>query len=270
MARRRCCVKVWDRLMASGRRAPNWRRHATGSGCRRPGAFLWHWLKRLAIFCIVVLLVLPLLFFAIFRFVPVPATSFMLLGSLDGLRDDKPYSLHRDWVPLAEISPRLQRAVIASEDQKFIEHYGLDIAAMEKALQHNKRSKRVRGGSTISQQTTKNLFLWPGRSYLRKGLEVYLTLLMETLWSKERILEVYLNSAEFGRGIYGAEAAAQIYFHKPAAKLSSREAALLAAVLPAPRKRNPARPSGYVQARAVWIQSQMARLGPVEQAFTAD
>ncbi|MFZ5756654.1 MAG: monofunctional biosynthetic peptidoglycan transglycosylase [Pseudomonadota bacterium] len=233
-------------------------------------AALWRWCRRLAVLGIVVLFVLPVLWFVVFRFVPVPVTSFMIRGTVTGWLEDKPYTLHHDWVPLADINPHLQRAVIASEDQKFAEHYGLDIEAMEKALVHNKRSKRVRGGSTISQQTAKNIFLWPGRSYVRKGLEAYLTVLMETLWSKERILEVYLNSAEFGRGVYGAEAAARVYFRKPAGKLTSRESALLAAVLPAPRKRNPARPSPLVISRAAWIQGQMARLGPVEKAFTAD
>lgn len=261
MARRKCCAKVPAPSMASEKKRG-----------RKPGigAFLWRWFKRLAIAGILLLLVLPLVYFAVFRFVPVPFTSFMVQGSVTGLLEKQPYTLRHDWVPLAEISPRLQRAVIASEDQKFLEHYGLDIEAMQKALAHNKRSKRIRGGSTISQQTAKNLFLWPGRSYVRKGLEAYLAVLMEAVWSKERILEVYLNSAEFGRGIYGAEAAAQFWFHKPAAKLSAREAALLAAVLPAPRKRNPAKPSGYVSRRAAWIQGQMARLGPVEKVFTAD
>lgn len=241
---------------------------ASGAGSAR--TFLWRWFKRIAVAGIVVMLVLPLLFFVVFRFVPVPITSFMLLGSLDGVLEEKPYRLRHDWVALEDISPNLQRAVIASEDQKFLYHYGLDVEAMQKALQHNKRSKRIRGGSTISQQTAKNLFLWSGRSYVRKGMEAWLTVLMETVWSKERILEVYLNSAEFGRGIYGAEAAAQFYFHKPARKLSARESALMAAALPSPRKRNPAKPSGYMQGRAAWIQRQMSRLGPIERAFTAD
>lgn len=231
-------------------------------------SFLWRWFKRLSVAGIVVMLVLPLLFFVVFRFVPVPLTSFMVIGSVSGMMEDKPYALRHDWEPLENISVRLQRAVIASEDQKFPDHYGLDVEAMQKALQHNKRSKRIRGGSTISQQTAKNIFLWSGRSYVRKGIEAWLTVLMETVWSKERILEVYLNSAEFGRGIYGAEAAAQFYFNKPASKLSSREAALMAAALPSPRKRNPAKPSGYMNARAGWIQAQMARLGPVEREFT--
>jgi len=233
-------------------------------------AFLARWCKRLVVAGVVVMLVLPLLFFIVFRFVPVPFTSFMVIASVNGLFEEKPYRTQHDWVPIEAISPRLQRAVIASEDQKFPDHYGLDIEAMQNALKHNQRSARIRGGSTISQQLAKNIFLWSGRSYVRKGIEAWLTLMMETLWSKERILEVYLNSVEFGRGIYGAEAAAQHYFHKPAQKLSAREAALLAAALPSPRKRNPAKPSGYMQSRAAWIQRQMARLGPVERQITGD
>ncbi|MFP5441297.1 MAG: monofunctional biosynthetic peptidoglycan transglycosylase [Gammaproteobacteria bacterium] len=243
---------------------------ATPPPRRRFAPAVRRWLKRLAIAALVVFVVLPVLWFAVFRFVPVPVTSFMIRGTVAGWLDDAPYRLRHDWVPLEEISPRLQRAVIASEDQKFPEHYGLDFEAMSKALDHNKRGRKVRGASTISQQTVKNIFLWPGRSYVRKGLEAWLTVLMETLWSKERILEVYLNSAEFGRGVYGAEAAAQQYFRKPASKLSAREAALLAAVLPAPRKRNPAKPSAYVSAHAGWIQSQMDQLGPVERKLSGD
>ena len=233
-------------------------------------ARLWRWARRLLVAGLVVFVVLPVVLLAVFRFVPVPATSFMVQGTVRGWLEDKPYTLRHDWVPMAEISPRLQRAVIASEDQKFPDHYGLDLEAMRKALAHNQQGRRIRGGSTITQQLAKNLFLWPARSYVRKGLEAWLALLIEALWSKERILEVYLNSVEFGRGVYGAEAAARHYFGKPAARLSSRESALLAAVLPAPRRRNPAQPSGYVQVRATWIQAQMARLGPVERQLTGD
>lgn len=233
-------------------------------------AFFWRWSKRFAVAGILLLLVLPAVYFAVFRFAPVPITSFMVQGTVSGWLDEKPYRLRHDWVSLAAISPRLQRAVIASEDQKFTEHFGIDTEAIEKAYLHNQRGRRIRGGSTISQQLAKNLFLWPGRSYVRKGLEVWFTLLMEVLWPKDRILEVYLNSVEFGRGVYGAEAAAQYYFRKPAARLTAREASLLAAVLPAPRLRNPARPSAYVQSRAQQIQRQMARIGPVERSFAAD
>ncbi len=228
------------------------------------------WFKWLLISALILCVVLPALWFSVFRFVPVPVTSFMMRGTLAGWRDDRPYRLRHDWVSIKKISPQLQRAVIASEDQKFPDHYGLDFEAMGKAFERNQRGRKIRGASTISQQTSKNIFLWPGRSYARKGLEAWLTLMMETLWSKERILEVYLNSVEFGRGVYGAEAAAQFYFHKSAAKLDAREASLLAAVLPAPSRRNPAKPSAYVSAHAGWIQAQMARLGPVEKAITGD
>lgn len=231
---------------------------------------VWRWTRRLLLLVLAVLLLLPLAWFAVFRFVPVPLTSFMVQGTVSGWLDEKPYELRHDWVPLAAISPQLQRAVIAAEDQKFPDHYGLDTEALEKAWRHNQRNRKVRGGSTISQQLVKNLFLWPGRSYVRKGLEAWYTLQMEIVWPKQRILEVYLNSVEFGRGVYGAEAAARHYFGKPAAKLTSREAALLAAVLPAPTRRSPAKPSAYVQSRANWIQRQMARLGPVEREFVAD
>jgi monofunctional biosynthetic peptidoglycan transglycosylase len=233
-------------------------------------ALLRKWAWRLALGFVLLFAVLPLVWFAVFRFVPVPFTSFMVQASVAGWLDEKPWRLQHDWVPLAEISPQLQRAVIAAEDQKFGEHFGLDFGAIEAALDHNGKGRRVRGASTISQQTVKNIFLWPNRSYLRKGLEAWLTLMMETLWSKERILEVYLNSAEFGRGVYGAEAAAQHYFGKSAARLTRRESALLATVLPAPTRRNPARPSAYMQERARWIEAQMARLGPVEQAISPD
>lgn len=260
MACRRYCVPA---------RGPSMRSSVRGASARKRGG-AWRWFKRIAVAGIVILFFVPVIWFAVFRFVPVPFTSFMLRGTLAGWQEPQAYTLRHDWVALERISPLLQRAVIASEDQKFLDHYGLDIEAMEKAFDHNQRSRRVRGGSTISQQTAKNIFLWPGRSYVRKGLEAYLTVVMETLWSKERILEVYLNSAEFGRGVYGAEAAARFYFRKPASKLTPREAALLAAVLPAPRKRNPAKPSGYVTAQAGRIQAQMARLGPVERVFTAD
>lgn len=255
-----------------GRSARRHRQRSSQSMAVRPGqrGFFRRWFKRLVIAGISVFLILPLLYLAIFRFVPVPMTSFMAWASIDAVLDKKTFVLRHDWMPLNKISSRLQRAVIASEDQNFLDHYGIDMDAMEKAFVHNQRSSRVRGASTISQQTCKNLFLWSGRSYVRKGLEAWLTLLMETMWSKQRILEVYLNSAEFGRGIYGAEAAAQFYFRKPAARLSAREAALLAAVLPAPRRRNPAQPSAYVQLRASWIEAQMVRLGPIERVFSAD
>ena len=161
-----------------------------------------------------------------------------------------------------EISPWMGLAVIAAEDQKFPDHWGFDIAAIEKAVAHNERNEnRVRGASTLSQQTAKNLFLWDGRSYVRKGLEAGLTLGMEVVWTKRRILTVYLNIAEFGDGIFGVEEASQRYFHKPASRLTASEAALLAAVLPNPIRFKANAPSGYVRQRQQWILRQMRQLG---------
>lgn len=230
--------------------------------------WLKKWRRRMVLGFFVLFVVLPLVWFTVFRFVPVPFTSFMLQASIAGWMRDPPQVLRHDWVPLAEISPHLQRAVIAAEDQKFAGHAGLDLAAIEAALEHNRTSVRVRGGSTISQQTVKNIFLWRNRSYLRKALEAWLALLMEIVWTKERILEVYLNSVEFGPGIYGAQAAAQYSFGKPAARLTRREAALLATVLPAPASRRAARPTSYMLERARWIEAQMVRIGPVEQVIS--
>jgi monofunctional biosynthetic peptidoglycan transglycosylase len=174
-----------------------------------------------------------------------PTTSFMLRSEV------QPVAYH--WVPRQRIPESLRRAVVAAEDQKFWTHWGFDFIAIAEALEHNETSKRTRGASTITQQTAKNLFLWPGRSWLRKGLEVSFTLLLEGLWPKERILEVYLNIAEFGPGIYGVEAAAQRLFKKPADKLTPVETAHLAAVLPNPRKWHADRPGPYVQSRVDWI-----------------
>jgi len=161
-----------------------------------------------------------------------------------------------------EISPWMGLAVIAAEDQKFPDHWGFDVGAIEKALAHNERNEsRIRGASTLSQQTAKNLFLWDGRSWMRKGFEAGLTLGIEMVWSKKRILTVYLNIAEFGEGVFGVEAAAQRYFHKPASRLSASEAALLAAVLPNPIRFKASAPSGYVRSRQAWILRQMRQLG---------
>lgn len=173
---------------------------------------------------------------ALFSVMPVPFSAVMVERQLGAwLSGDFGYVAHSDWVSMDEISPWMGLAVIAAEDQKFPEHWGFDVSAIEKALAHNERNEnRIRGASTLSQQTAKNLFLWDGRSWVRKGLEAGLTLGMETVWSKKRILTVYLNIAEFGDGVFGVEAAAQRYFHKPASRLSLSEAALLAAVLPNP------------------------------------
>lgn len=193
---------------------------------------------------------------ALLRFVPVPVTAFML-------QDDERPRQH-DWVPWEEISRHAALAVIAAEDQKFLEHDGFDFEAIDRALTDARRGRRLRGASTISQQVAKNLFLWPGQSWPRKGLEAWFTLCIETLWPKQRILEVYLNSAEFGKGVFGVGMASDIYFHKPAARLNQYDAALLAAVLPSPKRLRANAPSAYVRSRQEWIAGQMRSLGGVE------
>ncbi|WP_339649438.1 monofunctional biosynthetic peptidoglycan transglycosylase, partial [uncultured Salegentibacter sp.] len=192
-----------------------------------------------------ILLLFSLFIVLLFKWVPVPFTPLMAIRYFENPEE----KIQHSWVPRQDISRHLQLGVIASEDQNFVKHNGFDIEAIEKAIEDNQKGKRVRGASTISQQTAKNVFLWPGRNWLRKGLEVYFTFLIETFWSKERILEVYLNSIEMGRGIYGAEAAAQHWFNKSAANLSVYEAAAIAAVLPNPReyRANPA--SNYINQR---------------------
>lgn len=200
----------------------------------------------------------------IYRFVPVPVTPLMVIRLVEQTFDpEKKVRLYKDWVPMSEISRHAPQAVFAAEDQKFLTHKGFDFAAMEKAWENNKKGKRIKGASTITQQTVKNVFLWPGRSYLRKGLEAYFTVLVELLWSKERIMEVYLNVIEMGDGIYGIEAAAQAYYNKPAAKLNRNQAAMIAAVLPNPIRWTPAKPTGYIRGRQSWIMRQMNNLEPL-------
>ena len=205
------------------------------------------------------------------RWINPPFTAFMAEAQAAAWSNrDANYVYRHSWVDLDRISPNLPLAVVAAEDQKFPDHWGFDVPAIEKAYALNQHSHKVRGASTISQQVAKNLFLWSGRSYFRKGLEAYFTLLIEALWPKRRILEVYLNIAEFGYGTYGAEAAAQRFFHKPAARLSRGDAAALAAVLPSPERSSAVAPSRYVQQRREWILGQMQALGGPEMLDEVD
>ncbi|MDP3353166.1 MAG: monofunctional biosynthetic peptidoglycan transglycosylase, partial [Flavobacteriaceae bacterium] len=183
----------------------------------------------------------------LFRWIPIPFTPLMIIRSVEQLADGEKAVLSHQWVSLDKISNNLAKAVIVSEDQKFIEHFGFDFEAIEKAFEGNQKGKKIKGGSTITQQTAKNVFLWPQRSYIRKGFEMYFTFLIEVFWSKERILEVYLNSIEMGNGVYGAEAAAQHWFRKPASKLTKYESAAIAAILPNPRKYKAKGSSNYVE-----------------------
>lgn len=197
----------------------------------------------------------------VFRWVPPPGTALMVERKLESWTSGQPIDLERRWRPWTELPDDLKMAVIAAEDQQFARHWGFDLAAIQAALAHNERGGSLRGASTLSQQVAKNLFLWSGRSWLRKGFEAWFTALIELFWPKQRILEVYLNSAEWGHGVFGAEAAARHHFGIGAPYLSARQASLLAAILPNPRQWSASRPSAYVNRRAGWIRQQMRQLG---------
>lgn len=206
-------------------------------------------IMKLSIKVALVFIITSILSVIFFKFVPVPYTPLMFWKSTASVFSDKFIGINHDWVPIEQISKSMQRAVIKAEDYKFYQHNGFDFEAIQKAIEYNKTHKRKIGASTISQQTAKNVFLWPSRSWIRKGLEVYFTVLIEFFWSKERIIEVYLNVIEVGPGIYGVEAGAQKFFKKPAKKLNSHEASLIAAVLPNPIKFKVDKPSRYVLRR---------------------
>jgi monofunctional biosynthetic peptidoglycan transglycosylase len=197
--------------------------------------------------------IISLFLVLLFKFVPVLFTPLMVIRAIEQKLDGKEMRSSHDWVSIEEISPNLQKAVIASEDGNFLTHSGFDFKAIQKAMKSNEKGKKLKGGSTISQQTAKNVFLWQGRSYLRKGLEAYYTVLIELIWSKERIMEVYLNSIEMGDGVYGAQAASKHWYHKDAKNLSRLEAAGIAAILPNPRKFKPVNSSNYINRRKARI-----------------
>ncbi len=199
-----------------------------------------------------------------FKWVPVPLTPLMITRAIEQKFDGKEMTCSHDWVALEDISPNLQKAVIASEDGNFLKHNGFDFKAMQKAFKNNNRGKKLKGGSTISQQTAKNVFLWQGRSYLRKGLEAYFTFLIELVWGKERIMEVYLNSIEMGDGVYGAEAAAEHWYRIKAKDLTKNQAAGIAAILPNPRKFKASNSSSYIEKRKSKILRIMRYTGKIE------
>ncbi|WP_445774050.1 monofunctional biosynthetic peptidoglycan transglycosylase [Shewanella sp.] len=213
---------------------------------RQRGFFGWTWYVTWRFLALLTLLLLLL------RFVPPPTTSFMLQSQ---------YPLSHQWVNINELPAHIPLAMVASEDQLFPKHFGVDFDAINKAIQQYDDGQGLRGASTITQQTAKNLLLWPGQSFVRKGLEAIVALGLEVIWGKKRILEVYVNVAEFGKGIYGVEAASQHYFNKPARHLSSKEAAKLAVLLPSPRNRNPNYLTPYLSQRVVWVERQMRQLG---------
>jgi monofunctional biosynthetic peptidoglycan transglycosylase len=206
---------------------------------------------RLVVRATALFLLVSVIWTALYAWLPIPITPLMVIRLVEG------YGFEKEWVTYEEISPNLPRAAIAAEDSGFCAHYGFEWEAIQNAWNRNQKSRRIRGGSTISNQTAKNAFLWPDRTYPRKALEYYFTGLVELMWGKKRILEVYLNLVEFGPGIYGAEAAAQTYFKKPASALTRREAALLVAVLPSPLKWSVSKPGPYVQSRTGTIMARM-------------
>jgi monofunctional biosynthetic peptidoglycan transglycosylase len=201
---------------------------------------------------------LSILSVIIFRWVPIPLTPLMMTRAVENKFDGKDMVCSHDWVPIEQISTNLQKAVIASEDANFLHHHGFDFNAIQKAMKNNEKGKKLKGGSTISQQTAKNVFLWQGRSYFRKALEAYFTVLIEVFWSKQRIMEVYLNSIEMGDGVYGAQAASEYWYRKPAENLTKLEAAGIAAILPNPRKFTATNSSGYINRKKGRIVKHMS------------
>ena len=217
---------------------------------RGVGAWLWRIAKLLAL----VVFIVPVVAVALYRLVPPPVTPLMLIRAMAGA------PIHQRWVPLSQISPFLMRAVVSSEDARFCFHHGFDFEEIGAALSRFRAGGKLRGASTISQQTAKNILLWPNGGFLRKGIEAYITGLIELAWPKSRILEVYLNVIEWGDGVYGAEQAAETHFRKPAAALTRREAALLAAILPNPRVLSVERPTRYIEDRVATIEARMTQV----------
>jgi monofunctional biosynthetic peptidoglycan transglycosylase len=231
-------------------------RNASGSFKNKLTRFLFKamlWFFGLSVFSVV-----------FFKFVPVPFTPLMVIRVIENKLDGKENYFSHDWEPIEDISVNLQKAVIASEDGTFLTHNGFDFTAMQKAYKNNERGRRIKGGSTISQQTAKNVFLWQGRSYLRKGLEAYFTVLIELIWGKERIMEVYLNSIEMGNGVYGAQAASEYWYRKDASSLTKMQAAGIAAILPNPRKYSATSSSSYINNRKAKIVRIMRHIGKIE------
>jgi len=224
------------------------------------GKLIWRFVK-LALILFIGLSVLGVI---AYRFINPPVTWLMITRGFERKADGKDWKIDKEWRDLNEMSVNMPRAAIAAEDQVFLTHHGFDFNAIERAAKKNMKGKKVIGGSTITQQTAKNAFLWSGRSWIRKGFEAYFTVLIEIFWSKKRTMEVYLNVIEMGDGIYGVQAAAQAYFHKDAKDLTRSECAAIAAILPSPLRWSATNPSNYVQHRQFLIKRNMRRLGKLE------
>lgn len=221
------------------------------------------WIRNIVLFFFISSIAVVVLY----KFVPVYYTPLMFIRLADQAKNGEKMKLHHTWVPLGRISQPLVQAVVASEDNLFLEHNGFDLTQIQKAREEARKGRKLRGASTISQQTAKNVFLWPGRSFVRKGLEAYFTVLIELIWGKKRIMEVYLNSIEMGKGIYGAQAVAEAHFRKDAYQLSPSESALIAASLPNPVRFDSGNPSAYMLKRQAKILSLMGKLLKIEMGY---
>ena len=231
------------------------------------GIFRSGWLKlvlRILKLAFIFFVVSSVLAVILFRFINPPVTFLMIERGFERKSDGKPWKIDKQWVSFDQIADPMKKAAVAAEDQTFLENHGFDFNAIEKAIQKNEHSKKLIGGSTITQQTAKNVFLWPGRSIIRKAFEAWFTMLMDVFWSKKRVMEVYLNEIEMGDGIYGVEAASQAYFHKSASALSNSEAAAIASIWPNPLKWSATDPSDYVRHRQYLIKKNMRRLGALD------
>ncbi|WP_448700422.1 monofunctional biosynthetic peptidoglycan transglycosylase [Mucilaginibacter sp. AW1-3] len=235
---------------------------STGSKIKRGG--VWRLILRILKLVVIAFIGISILWVIIYRFVDPPGTWLMIQRGFERKSAGKEWKIDKKWVNFDDIADPMKRAAVAAEDATFLENHGFDFKAMERAIDKNQHSHKLVGGSTITQQTAKNVFLWPGRNIIRKAFEAWFTLLINIFWSKQRVLEVYLNEIEMGDGIYGVEAASQAYFHIPASKLNKSQAALIAAVWPNPLKWSPAAPTGYVYHRQYVIMKNMRRLGPMD------
>lgn len=224
------------------------------------------WIRNLLLF----LFVSSILAVVAYKYIPVYYTPLMIFRLYEQKKNGDKLKLQHQWTPLSQIAQPLVQAVVASEDNLYLEHNGFDLEQIQKAREEAEKGIRVRGASTISQQTAKNVFLLPTKSYIRKGIEVYFTFLIEWVWGKERIMEIYLNSIEMGDGIYGAEAVANLHFNKQASELTQAEAALIAATLPNPRQFNSAKPSGYMKKRQAKIMSLMGKMFQIDMGYKKD
>jgi monofunctional biosynthetic peptidoglycan transglycosylase len=235
------------------------------SSSKSSGKFTLQRLKVIVGKTVLYFLLVTVLWVLMYRFINPPITLLMVMRNIERKADGKSFKTDKKWVDFKEMSDNIKRAAIAGEDQKFIQHWGFDVTAISRAYKANRAdTTKMKGGSTISQQTAKNVFLWPGRSWIRKGFEAYFTVLIELLWSKERILEVYLNVIEMGDGIYGAEAAAQTYYGKSCRNLTRSEASMIAACFPNPIRWTPLHPTRFIRHRHYLIMRNIRRLGPLK------